>query len=70
LNFQAVAASAHDSTYILVATPGAPKMPKLPDDMSQAAVFKRHILSQNERAERDKAPVVPVAKKVRIAKKR
>jgi hypothetical protein len=45
-------------------------MPKLPDDMSQAAVFKRHILSQNERAERDKAPVVPVAKKVRIAKKR
>ncbi len=45
-------------------------MPKLPDDMSNAAVQKRLALTKAQKAARPKEPAVPPAPKVRIAKPR
>ena len=45
-------------------------MPKLPDDMSNAAVQKRAALTKAEQAARAKEPVVVAVPKVRIAKPR
>jgi hypothetical protein len=45
-------------------------MPKLPDDMSNAAIQKRAALSKAEKAIRAQEPPVVVVPKVRIAKPR
>lgn len=45
-------------------------MPKLPDDMSNAAIQKRQALTKAAQAIRAKEPVVVVVPKVRIAKPR
>ena len=45
-------------------------MPKLPDDMSNAAVQKRQALTKAQKAIRAKEPPVVVVPKVRIAKPR
>jgi hypothetical protein len=45
-------------------------MPKLPDDMSNAAVQKRLALTKAQKAIRAKEPVVVAVPKVRIAKPR
>ncbi len=45
-------------------------MPKLPDDMSNAAVQKRLALTKAQQAIRAKEPPVVVVPKVRIAKPR
>jgi hypothetical protein len=45
-------------------------MPKLPDDMSNAAVQKRLALTKAAQAIRAKEPPVVVVPKVRIAKPR
>jgi hypothetical protein len=45
-------------------------MPKVPDDMSNAAVQKRAALTKTARASVPKEPATPPARKVRIAKKR
>ncbi len=44
-------------------------MPKTPDDMSNAAIEKRHVLSEATKA-KPKAPEVEAPPKPRIAKKR
>jgi uncharacterized protein (DUF3084 family) len=45
-------------------------MPKLPDDMSNAAVQKRSALTKAAKAMKAKEPVVVAVPKVRIAKPR
>ena len=45
-------------------------MPKLPDDMSNAAVQKRQVMTNAMKAAKAKEPVVVAAPKVRIAKGR
>ena len=49
--------------------PESPSMPKVPDDMSNAAVQKRAALTKAAKAPAPKE-VTPPARKVRIAKKR
>jgi hypothetical protein len=45
-------------------------MPKVPDDMSNAAIQKRAALTKSAKAAAPKEPATPPARKVRIAKKR
>jgi hypothetical protein len=45
-------------------------MPKVPDDMSNAAVQKRAALTKAAKASAAKEPATPPAPKPRIAKKR
>jgi len=45
-------------------------MPKLPDDMSNAAIQKRSELTKIMKAAKAKEPVVVAAPKIRIAKPR
>ena len=47
-----------------------PPMPKLPDDMSKAAVQKRLALTKILKASAPKEPATPPAPKIRIAKPR
>jgi hypothetical protein len=44
-------------------------MPKVPDDMSNAAIQKRAALTKSAKAPAPKEPVPPV-RKIRMAKKR
>ena len=45
-------------------------MPKMPDDMSNAAVQKRVVLTKIFKGSAPKEPAVPAAPKIRIAKGR
>jgi hypothetical protein len=45
-------------------------MPKVPDDMSNAAVQKRVTLTKTFKASAPKEPATPPAPKIRIAKPR
>jgi hypothetical protein len=45
-------------------------MPKVPDDMSNAAVQKRAALTKTAKANAPKEPATPPAPKPRMAKKR
>jgi hypothetical protein len=49
---------------------GKPSMPKVPDDMSNAALQKRVALTKILKASAPKEPATPPPPKIRIAKPR